>query len=347
MGADPQTSVADPWGELHDVKGVWIGDGSAFPTPSGTNPMVSIMALAHRTAEAIAGTRDEAPAAAAGAPAASSEEERTEMATTTPATPQLSHDAEPIVRDRLYIGGEWVEPAGAGTIEVVDSTTEEVMGRVPEGTAEDVDRAVAVARAAFEVWSQSSLEERAAACAAIGQMLAVRVAGDRRASSARGGHADRAVHDDPGGPADDGLRLDAAADRGDGVGGTGRQLADRARAGGRGRHDHAVELPAAPARGEGLGRTRRRLHGRGQAERGDAAHGVRAGRDHRRGRAAAGHVQPRLGLRAGRRRGDHHPRGHRHGVVHRLHARGKARERGRLGHRQARVARARAASRRT
>jgi choline dehydrogenase-like flavoprotein len=32
---------------------VWIGDGSAFPTSSGTNPMISIMALAHRTAEAI------------------------------------------------------------------------------------------------------------------------------------------------------------------------------------------------------------------------------------------------------------------------------------------------------
>ena len=67
MGTDPETSVAGPWGELHDVKGVWIGDGSAFPTPSGTNPMVSIMALAHRTAEAMAGTRDEAPAAAAAA----------------------------------------------------------------------------------------------------------------------------------------------------------------------------------------------------------------------------------------------------------------------------------------
>ena len=53
----PQTSVADPWGELHDTKGVWIGDGSAFPTSSGTNPMISIMALAHRTAEAIAADR--------------------------------------------------------------------------------------------------------------------------------------------------------------------------------------------------------------------------------------------------------------------------------------------------
>ena len=59
MGKDPATSVANPWGELHDVPGVWIGDGSAFPTPTGTNPMVSIMALAHRTAEAIAGARAE------------------------------------------------------------------------------------------------------------------------------------------------------------------------------------------------------------------------------------------------------------------------------------------------
>jgi choline dehydrogenase-like flavoprotein len=69
MGRDAQTSVADPWGELHDVRGVWIGDGSAFPTPSGTNPMISIMALAHRTAEAIAGATDRAGQAVA-APAA-------------------------------------------------------------------------------------------------------------------------------------------------------------------------------------------------------------------------------------------------------------------------------------
>ncbi|MEV0462653.1 GMC family oxidoreductase [Nocardia tengchongensis] len=54
MGADPATSVADPAGQLHDTPGVWIGDASAFPTASGTNPMLSVMALAHRTAEAIA-----------------------------------------------------------------------------------------------------------------------------------------------------------------------------------------------------------------------------------------------------------------------------------------------------
>jgi choline dehydrogenase-like flavoprotein len=53
MGADPATSVAGPWGELHDVGGVWIGDASAFPTASGTNPMFTTMSLAHRTARAI------------------------------------------------------------------------------------------------------------------------------------------------------------------------------------------------------------------------------------------------------------------------------------------------------
>ena len=53
MGADPETSVANGRGELHDTKGVWIGDGSAFPTAPGVNPMVSIMSLAHRTAANI------------------------------------------------------------------------------------------------------------------------------------------------------------------------------------------------------------------------------------------------------------------------------------------------------
>ena len=55
MGSDPSDSVADGRGELHDCKGVWIGDASAFPTAPGVNPMISIMSLAHRTAAMIAG----------------------------------------------------------------------------------------------------------------------------------------------------------------------------------------------------------------------------------------------------------------------------------------------------
>jgi choline dehydrogenase-like flavoprotein len=64
MGSDPVTSVAGPTGELHDTPGVWVGDASAFPTASGTNPMITVMALAHRTAqhaaEAAGATRDPA-----------------------------------------------------------------------------------------------------------------------------------------------------------------------------------------------------------------------------------------------------------------------------------------------
>ena len=38
------------------------------------------------------------------------------------------------VRDKIFIGGEWVESTGAETIEVINSTTEEVMGTIPAGT---------------------------------------------------------------------------------------------------------------------------------------------------------------------------------------------------------------------
>jgi aldehyde dehydrogenase (NAD+) len=82
--------------------------------------------------------------------------------------------SDALVRDKLYIGGEWVEPAGDGTIEVVNPTTEEAVGRVPEGTAEDADRAVRAARAAFDAWSRTPADERANYCAAIGAKLAER-----------------------------------------------------------------------------------------------------------------------------------------------------------------------------
>ncbi|HET6339323.1 MAG TPA: GMC family oxidoreductase, partial [Polyangiales bacterium] len=53
MGRDPGTSVAKPTGELHDTRGVWIGDTSAFPSAPGVNPMITCMALAMRTASRI------------------------------------------------------------------------------------------------------------------------------------------------------------------------------------------------------------------------------------------------------------------------------------------------------
>jgi acyl-CoA reductase-like NAD-dependent aldehyde dehydrogenase len=65
------------------------------------------------------------------------------------------------VHDKLYINGQRVKSTGAGTIDVINSTTEDVMGRIPEGTAEDVNSAVAAAKAAFETWSATAVEGRA------------------------------------------------------------------------------------------------------------------------------------------------------------------------------------------
>jgi betaine-aldehyde dehydrogenase len=66
---------------------------------------------------------------------------------------------------RLFIGGEWVEPASSRTIDVISPHSEELVGRVPEGTEADVDRAVASARDAFDngEWPRLSPEERIAA----------------------------------------------------------------------------------------------------------------------------------------------------------------------------------------
>jgi betaine-aldehyde dehydrogenase len=67
--------------------------------------------------------------------------------------------------EQLFIGGEWVEPAGSATIDVISPHSEELVGRVPEGTEADVDRAVAAARDALDngEWPRLSPEERIAA----------------------------------------------------------------------------------------------------------------------------------------------------------------------------------------
>lgn len=85
-----------------------------------------------------------------------------------------SRKPDVIVHDKLYINGKWVEPAGSGLLEVTNSTTEEVMGRIPEGTAEDVDSAVAAAREAFNSWSATTVDERARILKAISEKLAAR-----------------------------------------------------------------------------------------------------------------------------------------------------------------------------
>jgi len=62
--------------------------------------------------------------------------------------------------DKIYVDGAWIPSTGKGTIDVIGAYSEDVIGTVPEGTAEDVDKAVRAARRAFDEWSQTSLEDR-------------------------------------------------------------------------------------------------------------------------------------------------------------------------------------------
>jgi len=79
--------------------------------------------------------------------------------------------------DQLYIGGEWVKPEGKGTIDVISPHSEELVGRVPEGTEADVDKAVAAARTAFDTgdWPRLSPEERIAAVQKFAEVYAARI----------------------------------------------------------------------------------------------------------------------------------------------------------------------------
>lgn len=54
MGSSPRTSVVGPDNQVHGTRGLYVMDGSCFPTASGVNPMVSIQAIAHRGASALA-----------------------------------------------------------------------------------------------------------------------------------------------------------------------------------------------------------------------------------------------------------------------------------------------------
>ena len=63
-------------------------------------------------------------------------------------------------RQQIYVGGNWVDSAGDGSIDVVNPSNEEVIGSVPDGVSADVDAAIAAAREAFPGWAATPLEER-------------------------------------------------------------------------------------------------------------------------------------------------------------------------------------------
>ncbi|MBX3705561.1 MAG: aldehyde dehydrogenase family protein [Pseudomonadales bacterium] len=63
---------------------------------------------------------------------------------------------------KFYIDGKWVDPAGKGTLDVINPATEESIGKIAMGNAEDVNRAVAAAKKAFETFSRTTKAERIA-----------------------------------------------------------------------------------------------------------------------------------------------------------------------------------------
>jgi acyl-CoA reductase-like NAD-dependent aldehyde dehydrogenase len=86
-----------------------------------------------------------------------------------PAVPALEH-----TRDVLYIDGAWVPSTGSGTLPVTNPYTEQVIGSVPEGTADDVDAAATAAARALSEWSETPLADRVAACRAVADGLKAR-----------------------------------------------------------------------------------------------------------------------------------------------------------------------------
>ncbi len=77
-------------------------------------------------------------------------------------------------RDTIYVDGAWTPSTGTGTLEVTNPYTEQVIGTVPDGTAEDVDKAARAARAAFPAWAATSREDRVKWCTRIAEGLKAR-----------------------------------------------------------------------------------------------------------------------------------------------------------------------------
>ena len=109
---------------------------------------------------------------------------------------------------RFFIDGAWVSPPGRRELDVINPATEQPIGTILLGTAEDVDAAVKAARAAFETFSQTTREERVALLERIikvyktrMQDIAVAISDEmgapmKFALNAQAGERPRPLHDD-------------------------------------------------------------------------------------------------------------------------------------------------------
>ncbi|HBA72144.1 MAG: aldehyde dehydrogenase [Geobacteraceae bacterium GWC2_55_20] len=78
------------------------------------------------------------------------------------------------VKEKIYIDGSWVSPAGSGFLEITNPATEELIGRIPAATREDAGQAVAAARRAADAWGCTPVAGRIECLAGIHRGLAER-----------------------------------------------------------------------------------------------------------------------------------------------------------------------------
>jgi 1-pyrroline dehydrogenase len=76
-----------------------------------------------------------------------------------------------VTQHKQFIGGEWVESSSGETIEVLNPATGETIAEVPKGTEEDVDRAVAAARRAWDEWQAKTPKDRMELLLALADVL--------------------------------------------------------------------------------------------------------------------------------------------------------------------------------
>jgi 1-pyrroline dehydrogenase len=74
-------------------------------------------------------------------------------------------------RHQNFVGGEWVDAAEGETMDVINPATGEAIAEVPRGSQEDVDRAVAAAKKAFEEWRETTPAERSGMLLALADAL--------------------------------------------------------------------------------------------------------------------------------------------------------------------------------
>ena len=241
--------------------------------------------------------------------------------------------------DRIFIGGEWVLPAGQDRSAVVDPSTEQPIAEIALGNAQDVAMAVAAARRAFATWSSSSPQSRAA--------LLDR---DPRADPGAGELFAQAIS------LEMGCAIALRARRTGAAGGRARPRGPRRGARAITSSRCAAPRPSCARRSAcaalitpwnwplyqitakvGPG-ARGGLHGGAEAERTVAAQRAAVRRGGARRRRAAGRVQPRQRHRAGGRRGDGRASRRGHDLDHRLDPRRRAGGAGGRADRQARGA---------